>query len=100
MMGFFQAESLLLAEGAVQAGAISIGGCTRLYQIPFFVAACDYTLIGEELYAASAILSGNPIKLGSLVGQDIIKAISAVLIVVGALLVTAGNKTLLDLFKK
>jgi hypothetical protein len=100
MMGFFQAESLLLAEGAVQAGAISIGGCTRLYQIPFFVAACDYVLIGEELYAASSILSRNPIKLGSLVGQDIVKLVASALIIIGALLSTAKNNVLLDLIKK
>jgi hypothetical protein len=100
MMGFFQAESLLLAEGAVQAGAISIGGCTRLFQIPFFVAACDYVLIGEELYAASCILSRNPVKLGSLVGQDYVKVVSAVLIVLGAVLATVKNNALLDLIKK
>ena len=40
-------------------------------QLPFFVAACDYTLIGEELFAASAYLSREPKLLGSLKGQDI-----------------------------
>jgi hypothetical protein len=39
--------------------------------LPFFVAACDYTLIGEELFAASAYLSREPKLLGSLKGQDI-----------------------------
>jgi hypothetical protein len=39
-------------------------------QIPFFVAATDYTLIGEELYAASAYLSQEPVLLGPLKAQD------------------------------
>jgi hypothetical protein len=39
-------------------------------QIPFFLAACDYTIIGDEYYAASAYLSREPTLLGSLVGQD------------------------------
>lgn len=100
MVGFFQAESLLLAEGANQAGAISISGCTRLYQIPFFVVACDYTLIGEELFAGGAYLTRNPIKLGSMQGQDLAKLVSVIFVVIGAILETMGNHSLTQLFKK
>ena len=42
-------------------------------QIPFFVTACDYVLIGEEFYAASAYLSGSPEMIGSIKGQDYVK---------------------------
>jgi len=42
-------------------------------QIPFFVTACDYTLIGEEFFMASAYLSKKPELLGSIKGQDIVK---------------------------
>jgi len=52
--------------------------------------ACDYTLIGEELYAAGASLSGDPIQMGSIRGQDAAKAIFFVLIVVGVILKLAG----------
>ena len=55
-------------------------------QLPFFVAACDYTLIGEELFAASAYLSREAKLLGSLKGQDLGKAIFLVSIVVGLIL--------------
>ena len=51
--------------------------------MPFFVAAADYTLIGEEFFAASAYLSGEPAQLGSLQGQDVGKFVAMVLIVVG-----------------
>lgn len=100
MVGFFQAESLLLAEGANQAGAVSISGCTRLYQIPFFVVACDYTLIGEELFAGGAYLTKNPVKLGSMAGQDLAKLVSVIFLALGAIMETMGNHSLTKLFKK
>ena len=54
-------------------------------QIPFFVVACDYTLIGEELYAASAYLGREPILLGTLKAQDYTKAIFLILMGIGVL---------------
>ena len=69
-MGYFYAESLLLAETGNSTGAIQIAGTDADAQLPFFIAACDYTLIGEELYAASAYMSREPLLLGSLKGQD------------------------------
>jgi hypothetical protein len=87
-MGQFFAESLILAETGNSIGAIQIAGTAMPSQLPFFVAACDYTLIGEELFAASAYLSKEPKLLGSLKGQDIGKAIILVAIIVGLVLET------------
>jgi hypothetical protein len=87
-MGAFFAESLILAETGNSVGAIQIAGTASPAQLPFFVAACDYTLIGEEFFAASAYLSGQPDQLGSLKGQDIGKLIVGFLIVVGVVLST------------
>jgi hypothetical protein len=89
-MGEFFAESLILAETGNAAGAIQIAGTAALAQLPFFIAACDYTLIGEELFAASAYLSKEPKLLGSLKGQDIGKGIILVAILVGIILETFG----------
>ena len=80
--GKFYAESLILAETGNSIGAIQIAGTGSSSQIPFFVTACDYTLIGEEFYAASAYLSGSPEMLGSIKGQDYVKVICMLLIVV------------------
>jgi hypothetical protein len=85
-MGAFYAESLLLAETGFAAGAIQIAGTAMPEQLPFFIAACDYTLMGEELYAASAYLSKEPLMLGSLKGQDLIKIILVFLIILGVIL--------------
>jgi hypothetical protein len=87
-MGSFFAESLILAETGNSIGAIQIAGTAQPAQLPFFVAACDYTLIGEEFFAASAYLSGEPDQLGSLKGQDVGKLIVAVLLVLGCVLAT------------
>jgi len=86
-MGAFFAESLLLAETGNAAGSIQIAGTARPEQLPFFIAACDYTLMGEELYAASAYLSHEPIMLGGLKGQDFIKMLIVIAIILGFLLV-------------
>lgn len=87
-MGAFFAESLLLAETGNAAGSIQIAGTARPEQLPFFIAACDYTLMGEELYAASAYLSHEPVMLGGLKGQDFVKIIIIVMILVGVVLMT------------
>jgi len=82
-MGKFFAESLILAETGSLAGSIQIAGTDELAQLPFFIVACDYTLIGEELYAASAYLGREPILLGSLKAQDYAKALFLIVAVVG-----------------
>ena len=89
-MGGFYAESLLLAETGNAAGSIQIAGTARPEQLPFFIAACDYTLMGEELFAASAYLSHEPLMLGGLKGQDFVKVVIVILLIIGVVLVTAG----------
>ncbi len=89
-MGTFLAEALMLAETGNSTGAIQIAGTASASQLPFFVAACDYTLIGEELYAASAYLSDDPMQIGSLKGQDAAKALIMALIIVGVICLSLG----------
>jgi hypothetical protein len=86
--GAFFAESLIFAETGNSIGAIQIAGTAQPAQLPFFVVACDYTLIGEELFAASAYLSKEPRLLGSLKGQDVGKFVTMAAISIGALLAT------------
>jgi len=89
-MGAFFAESLLLAETGNAAGSIQIAGTAQPSQLPFFIAACDYTLMGEELYAASAYLSREPLLLGGLKGQDWMKILLVISILVGVALLSFG----------
>lgn len=88
--GCFFAESLILAETGNSIGAIQIAGTAETAQLPFFVASCDYTLIGEEFFAASAYLSGEPDQMGTIVGQDAVKAIIWCMVAGGAVAATLG----------
>ena len=92
-MGAFFAESLILAETGNHIGAIQIAGTAMPTQLPFFVAACDYTLIGEELFAASAYLSGDPQQIASLRGQDVGKLLAMGAIILGSVFVTLASFT-------
>jgi hypothetical protein len=89
-MGSFYAESLLLAETGFSTGAIQVAGTANVHQLPFFVVACDYTLIGEELYAASAYLSGEPKLVGALKGADLMKIVIIVSMILGCVLENMG----------
>jgi hypothetical protein len=93
-MGSFFAESLLLAETGFSTGAIQVAGTANVHQLPFFVVACDYTLIGEELYAASAYLSGEPRLVGGLKGADLTKILIIAAILVGCVLESVGQHVL------
>jgi hypothetical protein len=90
-MGYYYAESLLLAETGATTGAIQIAGTDAEHQLPFFITTCDYTLIGEELYAASAYLSREPVLVGTLRGQDIGKGILLGVMATGTVLITIGE---------
>jgi hypothetical protein len=89
--GYYYAESLIVAENGQMVGAIQVAGTPATTQIPFFLAACDYTIIGDEYYAASAYLSREPTLLGSLVGQDYGKLLLIGIILLGGLLITLAT---------
>ncbi|MDM7916654.1 MAG: hypothetical protein QUU85_15530, partial [Candidatus Eisenbacteria bacterium] len=84
-MGPFYGESLILAETGAATGAIQIAGTDQVTQLPFFVVACDYTLMGEELYAASAYIAREPLMLGALKGQDAAKLLMMILLIGGTI---------------
>jgi hypothetical protein len=100
LQGTFYAESLLMAETGNSIGAIQIAGTDSEHQLPFFIAACDYTLIGEELYAATAYLSKDPMFLGSLKGQDWGKLVIFAVIVLGVILELSGVNWITTLLQR
>jgi hypothetical protein len=97
LIGSFFAESLILAETGQSTGAIQIAGTAELAQLPFFVTTCDYTLMGEELYAASAYLSREPVLLGSIKAQDTVKAILMAVMLIGLVTLAFGWEAVKDL---
>jgi len=91
-IGAFWAESLIFAEVGSQIGAIQIAGTAQTSQLPFFVAACDYCLLGEEMFAAGAYLSKDPVLIGGLIAQDWGKMVMAAFIILGTLVATMTSK--------
>jgi hypothetical protein len=88
LMGSFYAESLLMAETGFRAGAIQVAGTANIHQLPFFVVACDYTLIGEEFFVATAYLSREPGLVGTIKAQDYFKVMLLVIMVFGTVFAT------------
>ena len=97
MVGPFWAESMMLAESAARIGALQIGGTARLYQIPFFAAVCDYVIIGEEMFAANAYLTQDVDVITSMATTDVFRLAGWALIIIGAILSTAGLRVIYDL---
>ncbi len=98
LLGTFEAESLILAETGNSIGAIQIAGTDSSIQLAFFIVACDYVLIGEELFAASGYITKDPMVLGSLKGTDYSKLVIILFVVSGSILGTFGVETLVNWF--
>lgn len=90
-LGTFYAESLIFAETGFAAGSIQIAGTAEVTQLPFFIAACDYTLIGEEFFAASAYLSQDPSLLSTIRAADWAKTALVLALLTGAVLESLGH---------
>ncbi len=97
-LGSFFAESLVLAETGFSTGAIQVAGTANIHQLPFFVAACDYALIGEELYAASAYLSNEPKLLGTLKASDVARVFIIAAVLAGVITQTLGYEAFAEWF--
>lgn len=100
LTGYFAAEAIVLAEATAATHSLSISGTTNYFQIPFFMAACDYTMIGEEFLAAGAFISNDPDLIGSIAGQDYVKIVGILLLLAGAVLKSFGSNLILDLLKR
>ncbi len=90
-IGYFAAEALHLGVVGNRVGAINIAGNIDLGMASFFAVTCDYTLLGEEVYAAGAYVSGDPVQINAIVGQDVIKWFVTILLIIGTLAATVSS---------
>ena len=99
--GAYYAESLLISEAGFAAGSIQVAGTVNSTQLPFFIAACDHTLIGEEMYAAAAYLSREPLAVSNLKLSDYAKIVFGALFLISTLLLTINSdwRFLVDIFE-
>jgi hypothetical protein len=83
LFGQFAAEALVLAEAGQQVGARQVAASVSPEQVPFFICTCEYTLIGEELFGASAYMSREPVQVATVAAQDRFKFLILITIVLG-----------------
>lgn len=100
MIGAYGAESLLIAEAACGVNAMQIAGESKPMQLPFFIASCDYVVMGEELFAAQAYFTKDPMALGYVRGQDLGKALCMLILIAGVIDSSLGGKFILNLLNK
>lgn len=77
-------EMLNTLAFAARVGAMTLAGTPRLYYQSATLLAADYQLIGEELYAAGALVSGDPIQVGAIQGEDWSKLVLVLLLIIAA----------------
>jgi hypothetical protein len=95
LVGPYYAESILFGEASYYQGAYSISGTANMHQLPFFIVTTNYTLLGEETFAAGAALSGEPAQTGAIFGQDISKYITLAVLIIGVLASFFGIQTII-----
>ena len=96
-MGYFLADVIVTGETGSRVGAVQIGGTTDQSATPLMGMMCDYMLFGEEMYAASASITGDKWSMATLAGEDWVKIVLLALMVVGVFAWAFGSKHIWDI---
>lgn len=89
-VGYFGNEAVYLGEQGASVGAMQVAGTTSPVTVAFIIPSCDYTLICEEVFAAGAYLSGDPVSTSDIASRDYMKLIALALIFTLTLLLNLG----------
>jgi hypothetical protein len=88
MLGAFGDEYLLMSETAARKRIKQAVGTATLNTLPFAYASSEDAILGEEVFAAGAYLSGIPAHVASLLAQDWVRMVLVLAIIVGVVLKT------------
>jgi hypothetical protein len=91
MVGLQWGSAMYIAEVSHEAGAFTISGSTYLSNIACLAVSSEYVTIGEEMVAAGAYLSRDPVQLASIRTQDIIKALMIAILILGIIALGLGS---------
>ncbi len=97
-LGYFMWDIIITAETGARVGALQIGGTVGA-DLPMIAMFCDHILIGEEMYAVSASITGDKFEIATLASQDWIKTVLLVISLIGGLLMMAGSSVIVDLLR-
>jgi hypothetical protein len=89
--GAIGGESWPILERGKAHGALTIGGNGRWnVQYPGAL-LCDYMFVGEEIFAAAAVMSNDHRMISTVHGSDILKTIVLALTIIGSIASLAGS---------
>jgi hypothetical protein len=91
LIGAHSMEALMILEAGSRVGAMQIGGTGTLTRSMDFAVGVDYLLIGEDIYAAGAYLSGDRTLMATIEAQDYCKIGFLMITAVGVVLALLGN---------
>lgn len=90
MVGIWYTDCVMPLESSKIYGGLNVGGTARWIMAYAFAMMTDYLLLGEELYAAGAAVSDNPVMVSGIASEEIGKYFSLVILVVGLILMALG----------
>ncbi len=90
MIGSFGDEFLLMGETGARQELLQAGGTSNTQVLPFVLTSISHPVIGEEIYAAGAYLSGRRSHIASLLAQDTVRGLLAIIIILLAIAHTLG----------
>lgn len=93
-MGYFLADVIVSGETGSRVGALQIGSTTDQSATPLLGMVCDSMLFGEEMYAASALITEDKLAIATLAGEDWVKVIMLFLMIFGSIACAAGSKAI------
>ena len=97
VIGLLGEETLLFAETGVEVGALQVGGSPSLTIFHFLM--CEYYMFGEDVFAAGAAISNDPVLVSGLAASDTIKVGIIATILLGSILALSGSAWLSNLTK-
>lgn len=99
IIGPIAVESIYITEIGNRIGAFQVAGTARTVVICNLIATCDYVLIGEEIFAARAYITKEPIQVGNIAGTDACKLLTLAVIALAFIVSIFGVPTIVDLLK-
>ena len=91
MVGEQWATAIYISEVSHETGTFTLSSSTYLSNVACLAVSSDYIMIGEEMVAAGAYLSKEPVQLASIVTQDLIKALAVAFLIVGVIGLAMGS---------
>jgi len=90
LVGKWSSDCVAPLESSIREDGFNVGGTGTWIMTYAFAMMSDYFLLGQELFAASAKVSGNEYMISSVISEDIGKAFIIAIMVVGLILSAVG----------